>query len=197
VRTLIHGASTMRLSLEFVFALCFGSVACQSQSSPPAAAHAENVAPTPPAPSSEKPEFGPHRPPVVVRMQGPDSVALGQDITLVAEIEQHVGDKAAVTLNLKLPAGVRLVEGAASETLRPGNTRLERRFVVHIDKLPTEDIELSVDTQNPAFGARATGAYRFGRAQPKLAEPVRTDQDTLIGGKNLGRPIELKPATKP
>jgi len=187
----------MRLSLEFAFALGFGLAACQSQPSPPAAAHAESPAATPTPSSGEKPDLGPHRPPVVVRMKGPDSVAAGQDITLVAEIEQHVGDRAPVTLNLKLPAGVRLVEGAASETLHPGNTRLERRFVVHVDKVPAEDIELSVDTQNPAFGARASGAYRFGRAQPKLAEPVRTDQDTVIGGKNLGRPIELKPAAKP
>jgi hypothetical protein len=130
-------------------------------------------------------------------MQGPDSVVAGQDITLVAEISQHVGDRAPVTLNLKLPAGVRLMEGSASETLPPGNSKLERRFVVHIDKVPSEDIELSADVQNPAFGARASGAYRFGRAQPKLAEPARTSQDTVVGGKNLGRPIELKPTTKP
>jgi hypothetical protein len=180
--------------MRFSLAFCLYLVACQSQPNPPTVAHAE---PTPLAPRNDKPELGPHRPPVVVRMQGPASVTAGQDITLVAEIEQHVGDRAPVTLSLKLPAGVRLVEGAANETLQPANGTLERRFVVHIDSVPAEDIELVANTQSPAFGARASDAYRFGRAQPKLAAPVRGDKDTVVGGKNLGRPIELKPATKP
>jgi len=186
----------MRQLLAIAPLLCL--IGCHSEPAAPAA-HAE-PAPTPvsSAESSTKPELGAHRAPVIVRLKGPDQVTTGQDITLVAQIEQRVGDAAAVSLNLQLPQGVRLVEGAANETLSTGNGTLERRFVVHIDSMPAGDIELVAHTRGAGFGAHAKGAYHFGRGERRLAEPRRAPQDTVVGGKNLGPAIDLsKDAQKP
>lgn len=189
----------MRQFLAIAFVL--GLNGCHSEPAPPAA-HAEQTAtaatsaepasaPASSADSSEKPEFGPHRAPVVVRLKGPDQVVAGQDITLVAHIEQRVGDSAPVTLNLQLPEGVHLVDGSVSETLPAGNGALERRFVVHVDAMPVGDVELVAHTRGAGFGAHAKGAYHFGRGEQRLPEPPRTQQDTVVGGKNLGPAIDL------
>jgi len=182
-------------------AFVLGLIGCHSEPAPPAAHAEQSAAPANSVEAasaaasstepSEKPEFGPHRGPVVVRLRGPDQVVAGQDITLVALIEQRVGDSAPVTLDLQLPEGVRLVDGAASETLPAGNGTLERRFVVHVDSVPANDVELVAHTRGTGFGAHAKGAYRFGRGERRLPEPARTQQDTVVGGKNLGPAIDL------
>jgi hypothetical protein len=184
----------------FATAFVLSLSGCHSEPAPPAAhaeqtavatTSAEPAAPTGSAESSEKAEFGPHRAPVVVHLKGPEQVAAGQDITLVAQIEQRTGDSAPVTLNLQLPEGVHLVEGSANETLPAGNGALERRFVVHVDAMPIGDVELIAHTRGAGFGAHAKGAYHFGRGEQRLPEPPRTRQDTVVGSKNLGPAIDL------
>ena len=176
-------------------------VACRSapESAPPAPAEAAPV-PAADAPSaasdapSEAAELGAHRVPLRVKLDGPDHVEVGQDVEIVATIEQRTGDKVPVELALAVPKGTQLVSGSSSEQLTGQNATVERRFVVHIDALPTEDFELVAHAGNDAFGAHAKGVYRFGRSAPKFPELPRAPNDVVIGGKNLGKPIQL---TKP
>jgi hypothetical protein len=143
-------------------------------------------------PAAEQPGLGPHRSPVTVKLVGPQQVGAGQDIEVVAEVEQFVG-ASPVELTLLLPEGAHLVSGASFEALPSGDGKLVRRFVVHLDRVPTTDIEVEASTSNAAFGARAKSAYRFGRPEPRFAEPPRTARPVIVSGKNLGKPIQLKP----
>jgi hypothetical protein len=128
----------------------------------------------------------------VVRLHGPQLVSAGQDIELVAELQQFVGSSSPVELKLVLPPGVRLVSGSQSEQLPSGNAQLERRFVIHVDRVPDTDVELTASAGNLAFGAHARGAYRFGRKEPRLAVPPKSASELKVGGKSLGHPIQLK-----
>jgi len=157
-------------------------------------------APAPPTPATngapqdaEKPQLGPHRSPVVVKLVGPEQVSAGQDIEVVAEVERFVGSSAAVELRLLLPEGASLVSGNLTEQLPPGSGKLVRRFVVHLDRVPATDIEVVAETSSRSFGAHARSAYRFGRAEPRFTEPPRTKKPLTVNGKELGKPIQLHP----
>ncbi len=160
----------------------------QSLPQPPAAAETAPAA----SPNAEDPVLGPHRSPVTVKLLGPDQVSAGQDIEVVAEVDQFVGSNAGVQLHLQLPEGAHLVSGSETEQLPSGNGKLTRKFVVHLDKVPTTDIEAFATTKNYSFGARAKSVYRFGRPEPRLAEPARAASPLVVSGKNLGQPIQLK-----
>jgi hypothetical protein len=162
--------------------------ACHSSSAPtaaPAAAEAASV--------SVEPRRAPGRTPVSARLRGPAQAEAGRDIELTAVVERNTGADQPISIELLLPPGARLVSGRARELLPGGNGKLERTFVVHLDRLPDTEIELVATAGNQAFGARARGAYRYGRPEPRLLEPVRSPNDLMYGGRNLGRPIELKP----
>jgi hypothetical protein len=109
----------------------------------------------------------------------------------LAEVEQRAGS-AEVRLELQLPEGVRLVAGEDAEVLPSGHGRLLRRFVVHVDRVPTRDIRAVASTDSKAFGARAEGAYRFGRPEPRFSRLLRTARPIKVGGKDVGRPIQLR-----
>jgi hypothetical protein len=143
--------------------------------------------------TNDQPELGPHRSPVTVKLLGPEQVSAGQDIEVVAEVNQFVGSSAAVELRLNLPEGAHLVSGSPTEQLPAGNGKLVRHFIVHLDRVPARDIEVVATTSSTAFGARAQSAYRFGRPEPRFADPQRADRPLIVGGKNVGKPIQLKP----
>lgn len=145
-----------------------------------------------PAPGGRA-DFGAHRAPVTLHVMGPARVEPGQDVEIIVTVEQHVGDLAPVLLELTLPPGTHLISGLAQERLPPGNVALKRRYVVHVSSVPTADFQLVAQTGNPAFGARATGRYRFGRNAPTLATPPRSPNESIVGARNLGKPIQLQP----
>jgi hypothetical protein len=194
---------TVRLQITAFPVLLGASVAlamcgCHSAAEPaPPPAPIGSVGPpaSPADAEAQHAEFGAHRSPVVVRMSGPADVQAGQDIELVAEVEQFVGAKSTVSLDLALPPGARLVSGNPSEQLPPGNGTITRRFVVHLDVVPKTDVELVARTGNVSFGARATGTYRFGRPTPAFVQPKRSADELIVGGRSLGHPIELKPTS--
>jgi hypothetical protein len=168
--------------------------ACHDAAAPePSNAAAPHASAPRTAAVTQTPELGPHRSPVTVALHGPERVDAGQDIELLAEVEQLAGSKSQVSLDLKLPDGVRLVSGQTSELLPSGNGKLVRRFVVHVDHVPTTDIEAVASTQSTSFGARAQSAYRFGRPEPRFKELERPEKSLKVGGKNVGRPILLHP----
>jgi hypothetical protein len=153
----------------------------------PAAEHAADS-----SRSSDPPVLGPHHSPILVTLRGPEQPAAGQDITLVAEIDQTLGQGRDVSLELKLPRGARLISGKTSELVNADQGKLERRFVVHLDGVPDQDIELVASTNQRSFGARAKSAYRFGRPEPRLPDLKRAVQPLYVSGRNVGRPIELR-----
>lgn len=168
--------------------------ACHDAAAPePSNAAAPHAGAPRAAAATQTPELGPHKSPVTVALHGPEQVSAGQDIELLAEVEQLAGSKSQVSLNLQLPEGVRLVSGQTSELLPSGNGKLVRRFVVHVDQVPTTDIEAVASTQSTSFGVRAQSAYRFGRPEPRFSDPERREKPLKVGGKDVGRPILLHP----
>jgi hypothetical protein len=182
-----------RISYLFGVGLC---AACHQAAEPaPSPQPQALAAPASAAPprAQETPALGPHRSPVTVKLLGPEQVSAGQDIEVVAEVDQFVGSNASVQLHLQLPAGAHLVSGTETEQLPAGNGKLTRRFTVHLDSVPTTDIEAVATTSNASFGAHAKSTYRFGRPEPRLAEPARAANPIVVSGRNLGNPIKLKP----
>lgn len=180
-----------RIQLSF-YVLGLGGVVLGCNRAEPAPRPEPASASTPAeAPATQKPQLGPHKSPVTVKLSGPEQVSAGQDIEVVAEIEQRAGS-VPVALSLQLPDGVRLVSGQSEELLPVGNGKLQRRFVVHVDRVPTTDIEVVADTSGSSFGAHAKSAYRFGRPEPRFAQPPRSGKPITVGGREVGRPIQLK-----
>jgi hypothetical protein len=177
--------------------MCSGAlVACQKAKQPatePRSGEVEASAPQDVAPPPAA-QFGPHHSPVTLKLLGPERVQAGQDIEVTAEVEQLVGWHAQVSLSLELPEGARLLSGETSELLPNGNGKLVRRFVVHLDRVPESDILAVASTQGASFGARAKSSYRFGRPEPRFTEPERARKSLTVGGKDVGRPIRLRPA---
>jgi hypothetical protein len=165
-------------------------VACErvpeAVTQPPSGAQA-----VPARPSTNQPALSAPGSLLTVRLLGPAQAAAGQDIGVTAEVEQHVGAN-AVQLELRLPMGARLVSGKQMELLPLGDDTLQRHFVVHLDSLPDGDLEVIASASGDGFGARAHGAYRFGRPEPRFAEPRRGKPLTL-SGRDLGAPVELHP----
>ena len=143
-------------------------------------------------PSVDPPVLGPHHSPLLVTLSGPDQPAIGQDIEVVAQIDQTLGQGRDVSLELRLPPGARLVSGKTSELVSVGQGKLERRFVVHLDDMPKGDIDVVASTNQRSFGARAKGSYRFGRPEPRLPAPKRAAQPLSVSGRNVGHPVELR-----
>ncbi|MEI9952906.1 MAG: hypothetical protein WDO74_29015 [Pseudomonadota bacterium] len=187
----------IRVSLLLSASVMLAITACHSSAPEPAPSPASVAVAREQGSASgsapERAEFGPHRSPVVIRVTGPAAVQAGQDLEIVAEIDQFVGSQSAVSLELVLPPGARLVKGELSEQLPPGNGTVRRRFIVHLERVPETNVEFIAKAGNASFGARAQGAYRFGRPQPALVQPKRAPQEVVVGGRSLGHPIELKP----
>jgi hypothetical protein len=192
----MNSRSQIRVSLLLCGSLILAITACHSATEPAPRPASVGVAREPgpqPGGAPERAEFGPHRSPVVIRVTGPAGAEAGQDLEIIAEIDQFVGSQSAVSLDLVLPPGARLVSGKPSEQLPPGNGTVERRFIVHLDRVPEANVEFVAKAGNASFGARAQGAYRFGRPEPTLVQPKRAPEELVVGGRSLGHPIELKP----
>lgn len=173
--------------------VCFSLLALAACRSGEPAPERQPAVSAPATTARQAPELGPHQSPVSIQLIGPAQVTAGQDIEVVARIERRVGTDAPVALKLELPEGARLVSGNPTEVLPSGNGALERRFVVHLDRVPTTDIQVVAQTSTSSFGARAKSAYRFGRPEPRFAEPPRSGKQLKVGGRDVGAPIQLQP----
>lgn len=171
--------------------------ACHSGGPAPEREPALSATPGAVGPRRPTPELGPHQSPVTVSLAGPGQVRAGQDIEVVARVDRRAGADALVALELELPEGARLVSGDAKEMLPAGNGVLERRYVIHLDRVPTTDIQVVARADTSSFGARAKSAYRFGRPEPRFVEPPRSERRLNVGGRDVGAPIQLQPAPQP
>jgi hypothetical protein len=174
-------------------ATCLLSLAACSRSAQPSPDPQPQTPQVPPAKAAlsaqQQPELSAHRSPISLKLLGPEQVSAGQDIDLTAEIEQFVGSS-PVSIELQLPAGARLVSGAQTELLPPGNAKLVRHYLVHLDTVPDSDLELVAGTRTASFGARARSSYRFGRPEPRFTDPPR-GKPLTVNGHDVGTPIEL------
>jgi hypothetical protein len=133
--------------------------------------------------------------PVVVSVDGPAQVAPGKDVAIKVIIERTVKGT-PLDLAITLPPGAELAAGQMREHIMDQADRIERTLVLRVTgDVPLGDVKVAVDASDAAtFGAHATAAYRFGRAAPTLAQPVRMGRPITINGKRLGNPIPLGPA---
>jgi hypothetical protein len=90
-----------------------------------------------------------------------------QGLRLVARLEARAPLPAPATLSLRLPRGVRLLEGPGApveSTVRGAGEVQELVLRVALDEAPTADLVLEARVEAPGFGVRAQARYGFGRA---------------------------------
>ncbi|MCS6901442.1 MAG: hypothetical protein RMJ98_17470 [Myxococcales bacterium] len=107
-------------------------------------------------------------PPVIVKVRGPDKVSPGERFSLEVDIEVKPTSE-PLSLRVRLPAGVTLVDGVTEETLA-ASPRILRTLQLQIGEIPKEDLHVEVVQRGPNWGARATASYRFGRPEPTLPQ---------------------------
>ena len=110
-------------------------------------------------------------PPPTSRMGAPFTLAWTQEaaedggIRLVARVQAHAPLPAPVQLQLRLPAGVRLLEGPGTltSTVQAQGSVQELSYRLAVETPPAEDLVLEARVESPGFGARAQARYGFGR----------------------------------
>jgi hypothetical protein len=132
--------------------------------------------------------------PFVVKVEGPPAPpAKGTTFDVTIVIDRQVPNSTPMQLRLGLPPGVRLVSGNAAETIISDGDRTIRRTVkLFADETPALDVTATVDVSTPQAGAHAVAAYRFGRPEPRIAEPS-VGRPLTVQGHDLGQPIPLAP----
>lgn len=132
-------------------------------------------------------------PPLFVKVRGPVSLVANSDVEVDIEILRTAPDATPMNLMITVPTGAQLIKGLASETIvETTSTSLHRLVTVHVGAtIPTDDVVVTVDANTPGSGVHATNAYRFGRPDPKLAQPQPGAGPTLSAkGIKLGKPIK-------
>ncbi len=134
------------------------------------------------------------RAPMTVTVSGPPNPKSGQEIDINVVIDRARPSTTPITLRIKVPAGAQLARGDRKEVITDSSaTEIRRTFRVTLRRVPSTDLTVSVDSRGPSSGVHATGSYRFGRPAEKLPQPKRSSTPTVIGGRNLGRPIMILP----
>ncbi|AKU92091.1 hypothetical protein [Vulgatibacter incomptus] len=137
------------------------------------------AAPAATAHSEENPADAKHaavdpriRAPFVLRIEGPDEVKAGEVAKLSIHIAFSGSAQAPLELQVKVPPGIELIEGAVSETIDAGKlTDVVRYLAVRVDD-PSAALEVTASMSGEDFGAHATKRHTFEGA-PKPAERVR------------------------
>ncbi len=110
--------------------------------------------------------------PMTLQLTGPRSPKAGQTLDLQLRLELHVAMNVPTELQLQLPGGAKLVEGALLDTIPAQTTGvIVRKYRVRIARVPNVDILATADIRTTGGGAHATANYAFGRAQPTVTRP--------------------------
>ena len=148
----------------------------------PAAPH------TPATPSTREPA----RAPLLLTVSSSGSMESGSDLDLKIVIDRTTPSD-PTQLNITLPQGADLVSGALAETITDAVPHVERVVRIHLPNgVPASDVRVTAHTAGVGYGAHAAASFRFGRAEPLLAQPVRAGAPLLVGGKSLGQAIPVK-----
>ncbi len=131
--------------------------------------------------------------PLSARLSGPGAPAPGVPFELTARIERHAPLGAEVDVRLRLPSGVRLLEGRRATTLAPNSERDVHalRFVILAATLPETDVTLVVQARGRGFGIHAAQTYRFGRPPPETVTMPRAGSELRVGDRSFGRSVDL------
>ena len=133
------------------------------------------------------------RVPIVVEASGPDRVAAGQEIEVVVRIRRNAPNALPIQLAVAIPAGVVPLAGALNDKIVDDTSPLlERRLKLRVDRVPSQDLVVTLDQKAADYGAHATAAYRFGRPEPKLPTMRRSADSPKVEGRSLGTPIPLQ-----
>ena len=188
-----------KATLAFALLCTVGMLAsCTEPSEPTSPATAAAAA----APSAEAPPTAhlaaapsvhqPQRAPLVLAVSGAGPLATGSDLDLKILIDRTTGAD-PTQLSVTLPPGADLVSGSLAETITDAAPHLERVIRIHLPSgIPASDVQVTAQTSGVGYGAHAAASFRFGRADPLLAQPVRTGAPLMVGGKSLGRAIPIK-----
>ena len=147
--------------------------------------------------------------PAHARLLGPDAPVPGQ-IELTLELERYVPLEYRLEISLRLPEGTTLAEPMAAGSLDAGEAgtssasrysfapnqapRVDQlRILLECDAIPRDDVVVVVHGASAAAGFHAEPRYRFGRSEPEIAQPA-LGEALRVGGRELGRPVEMPPA---
>ena len=132
-------------------------------------------------------------PPLFVKVKSASMPAANADVDIDVEIVRTAPDATPMHLAIVVPSGAQLTKGAATESIVDStSTSVHRLFTVHVGAtIPTSDVVVTVDAKGAGSGVHATNAYRFGRPEPKLAQPTPGNGPSLSAkGVKLGKPIK-------
>lgn len=109
----------------------------------------------------------------------------GTRMELRARLDKHGVWDAPVTMDVRVPAGARL--------LRQSAVSGESTFEIELTTVPVEDLVVVADSQTEGAGFHAEARYRFGRPEPVKSGPAREgDSVTTPAGADLGQPVKMK-----
>jgi hypothetical protein len=163
----------------------------QAPTAAPTAATTVAVAPTTTAKAT--PVTDEAVPPLFLKVHAPATLGTDVDVDIDVEILRTAPDLVPMQLMVSVPSGAQLVKGLARETITDGtSTSIHRVITVHVGPtVPATDVVFTVDANGAGTGVHATNAYRFGRPEPKLAQPSPGQGPALSAkGIKLGKPIK-------
>jgi hypothetical protein len=115
--------------------------------------------------------------PLLLAVNGPSSVRAGDVIDVAVRIDRQMGE-GPIEITIAVPTGATLVSGQLREIIPPkAPSPITRTFRMRLGAIPATDFQIEVDAPGEASGAHAKGAYRFGRAEPKLPDPGMMQPD--------------------
>lgn len=111
------------------------------------------------------------RPPAVLEVVGPRVVRAGDDLHIVVHLLRDVPFSAPMHFSVAAPTGATVRQRLTSETITDAtSTDITRAFDVHVESTPADDLVFALEAGDASFGVRAEARYRFGRAEPVLAD---------------------------
>jgi hypothetical protein len=133
----------------------------------------------------------PRRSPLSLAVKGPSRVTAPSEIELTIVLHRLWDTPDPVVLTVDLPPGARLISGATSETLAPSSQPRARSLRIELERVPSADLVVRADLGGRGYGAHSRAVYRFGRPEPKPANPAGSV--VVIGGRPVGKVIPLSP----
>lgn len=168
------------------------SFGCASQ--PPLAVPADETAPAAPLAESSPDVTSSPRAPMTVEwvLQGE---AFGR-LTLVARVNRNTPMMDETTVNVMVPAGVRVVSGRTSWVISASESRgpVDELIVFEVAQPGAGEILLTADAVGANFGVHAKKAWKLGSpAAAKSPKPSAPVPSLEVGGHDFGPSVPARP----
>lgn len=135
---------------------------------------------------------GKHEAPFVVRVDGPEDPVPEATLHVRVTIERRLLDATPLHVEVRLPEGVGLVRGELEETIVDAQATVVRREVeLRLgERIPEEDVVVTVSQRGEGWGGHAEHRYRFGRPDPDaVQQPLRRSDPVDLGNGIIVRPV--------